>query len=119
MAKYVPKVRVIADSKETIFSQTIHLPSDSSFKIFIEDWYCIINFIQDDGKPRYKGRLEATVQHIDFYNHDSTSGLSISEPFSIASASEIGVIYMSYYTKLIGEKVKSRRFEFTLWVETK
>lgn len=117
--KYVPKVRVVADRKETIFSQTIHLCSDSSFKIFIEDWHCIINFMQDEGTPRYVGRLEAGVQHIDFYNHESTSGLSISEPFTVASATGLGAIYMSYYTKLIGEKVRSRRFEFTLWIDAK
>ena len=103
-------------NKKIIHSAVLHTSGETEFNICINEWKCIVKFLDDDGVPRFQGDIIDNQQYIYIYNHKNTLGESITNPFPFAIVDGKN-IWITYYTTVIGTDIRARRFEYILWMD--
>lgn len=115
---FAPVVRTKVGARYMISSQSVSLTGENpEMEIFLDDWSCMVRFLDDDGTSRYKVNVEQSKLYLDIYNHNSAKGDYYYTPIKIARAGK-WQIFITYWTKLhTGSKVTSRKFDYHIWVE--
>lgn len=115
---FLPVVRTKVGARYMVSSQSVSLTGENpEMEIFLDDWSCMIRFLVDDGKARYKVNIVQEKLFLDLYNHVSTKGEFIYSPIKVANSGK-WQIYLTYWTKLHGgSKTAARKFNYHVWVE--
>ena len=115
---FSPVVRTKVGARYMISSQSVSLTGENpEMEIYLDDWSCMIRFLEDEGKSRYKVNIVQGKLFLDLYNHKSTKGEFIYSPIKIAKSAK-WQIYLTYWTKVhIGSSTGARKFDYHIWVE--
>lgn len=115
---FSPEVRTKVGNRFMVSSQSVPLTGENpEVEVFLDDWSCVVRFLSDDGKARYKVNEAQAKLYLDLFNHASVKGQYMYTPILIAQTDK-WKIFITYWTKIYpGSKSLSRLLDYSIWVE--
>lgn len=112
------KLSTKVSGRELLVSNVVHIGSDEQVEVFIDNLRFVFSFKNDDGNPRYEGRLESDGLFLDLYNHNNSFGEGMFSPIDVALLNE-RTLSVTYFTGVVNKDSGVRRFEYAFYLGDK